>query len=261
MPTMTCMILLAASAAPRLQAGTPLMVGAQVGTETPGLGSAQPPFVVMRGPVRVAVRARAMAWLDDWLGTAQVDADPLALTLAGYAPPAALGWAGLGRNFPFAGGAVAPWLGAGGVATAGGRGFGPALGVIDVGTMGGGVEVYAATGVVWPVLTQGALAGPHVTGTWPPFDVTVGFSRPEGPGRLHVEASLRVGPGVRPLWSGAGPLTDGAIIALLGLGYAPGTVAAAERRSRGNGSRSGAVTAKILLHDHPIRPAAAERLW
>lgn len=73
--------------------------------------------------------------------------------------------------------------------------------------------VGAAVGVETPGLGSG---------TWPPFDLTIGFSRPQGPGRLHIEASLRVGPGARPLWRGAAPETDGAIVALVGLGYAPG---------------------------------------
>lgn len=223
MLTTTC-LLFATAAAPRLQAGTPLMLGAAVGTETPGLAGAQPPFVVIRGPVRVSLRARALGYAGDWLGTAQLDADPIALALPGFAPPAGLGWAGVGRAFGFAGGSVSPWVGAGGVATQVGRGFGPAFGLIDAGTMGGGHVVYAAAGVVWPVLLQGGLAGPVGSGTWPPFDATVGFSRPEGPGRLHVEVSLRVGPGVRPMWQGATPTTDGTILALLGLGYAPGKV-------------------------------------
>lgn len=221
----TCLMLAAASA-PRLQDGTPLMLGASVGAESAGISSPQPPFVALRPPVRMSLRGRAVGYLGSWLATAQVDVDPIALALPGLAPPAALAWAGAGPNLTFAGGAIAPWLGVGGVATAGGRGVGPAIGVIDAGAMAGGLVVYAASGLVWPLAVQGVLADPAGSGTWPPFDATVGFSQPQGPGRLHVEVSLRVGPGVKPMWQGATPSTDGNIVALLGLGYAPGVVAA-----------------------------------
>lgn len=221
----TC-LMFAAATAPRLQDGTPVMLGASVGAESAGLTSPQPPFVSLRLPVRMSLRGRAVGYYGPLLGTAQLDVDPIALAVPGLAPPAALGWVGGGPNIAFAGGSIAPWLGLGGVATAVGRGLGPAIGLVDAGAMGGGIVVYAASGLVWPLAIQGVLAEPIGSGTWPPFDATVGFSQPQGPGRLHVEFSLRVGPGAKAMWQGATPTTDGSIVALLGLGYAPGAVSA-----------------------------------
>lgn len=213
---------LPAHAGPRLQDGTPLMIGVAGGAESPGISSPQPPFVSLMPPVRAALRARAVQYLGGWMGLAQADVDPLALALPGYAPPAVLGFAGAGHAFGFAGGSVAPFVGVGGVGTAQGGGFGPAIGLVDAGEMGGGIVVYATGGLVWPVVTQGALADPVSSGTWPPFDTTVGFSQPQGPGRLHVEVSLRVGPGARAMAQGATVTQPGNLVALLGLGYAPG---------------------------------------
>lgn len=217
----TC-LMLAAAGAPRLQEGTPLMLGLSAGAESQGISSPQPPFVSLMLPVRASLRGRAIQYLGAWMGLAQADVDALALALPGYAPPAVLGYAGVGHAFGFAGGSIAPFVGAGGVATALGRGFGPAIGLVDAGEMGGGIVVYATGGLVWPMVTQGALPDPASSGTWPPFDTTVGFSQPQGPGRLHVEFSLRVGPGTRAMAQGATVTKPDNLVALLGLGWAPG---------------------------------------